>query len=206
MSSYISLQATLPPSLSLSLSLSLFRSATHAYCVDLSQGSLDGDPDGRGDSQAENKSPDDANGSKRRGPRTTIKAKQLEVLKTAFNQTPKPTRHIREQLAKETGLPMRVIQVSFPAQTQARTQTQTQTRTRFRFRFRFLPPSRSGVTDSRAEPSKCNCQLQFINNLFYPRNSDGMGCTGKPGRALTRPETKLKCSAMGLHLRLSGRK
>ncbi|XP_037726794.1 LIM/homeobox protein Lhx1 isoform X1 [Drosophila subpulchrella] len=80
---------------------------------DSDQGSLDGDPDGRGDSQAENKSPDDANGSKRRGPRTTIKAKQLEVLKTAFNQTPKPTRHIREQLAKETGLPMRVIQVWF---------------------------------------------------------------------------------------------
>lgn len=79
----------------------------------LIKGSLDGDPDGRGDSQAENKSPDDgANGSKRRGPRTTIKAKQLEVLKTAFSQTPKPTRHIREQLAKETGLPMRVIQVS----------------------------------------------------------------------------------------------
>ncbi len=79
----------------------------------LLKGSLDGDPDGRGDSQAENKSPDDgANGSKRRGPRTTIKAKQLEVLKTAFSQTPKPTRHIREQLAKETGLPMRVIQVS----------------------------------------------------------------------------------------------
>ena len=54
---------------------------------------------------------DDPNGTKRRGPRTTIKAKQLEVLKTAFNQTPKPTRHIREQLAKETGLTMRVIQV-----------------------------------------------------------------------------------------------
>jgi LIM homeobox protein 1 len=29
----------------------------------------------------------------------------------AFDQTPKPTRHIREQLAKDTGLPMRVIQV-----------------------------------------------------------------------------------------------
>lgn len=75
------------------------------------QNSLDGDPETR-DSQAENKSPDDGNaGSKRRGPRTTIKAKQLEILKTAFSQTPKPTRHIREQLAKETGLPMRVIQV-----------------------------------------------------------------------------------------------
>ncbi|BES91309.1 Lim homeobox protein [Nesidiocoris tenuis] len=75
------------------------------------QGSLDGDPETR-DSQTENKSPEDGNsGSKRRGPRTTIKAKQLEILKTAFSQTPKPTRHIREQLAKETGLPMRVIQV-----------------------------------------------------------------------------------------------
>lgn len=52
-------------------------------------------------------------GAKRRGPRTTIKAKQLEILKNAFNKTPKPTRHIREQLAKETGLPMRVIQVSW---------------------------------------------------------------------------------------------
>ncbi|WAR01583.1 LHX5-like protein [Mya arenaria] len=52
-------------------------------------------------------------GSKRRGPRTTIKAKQLEVLKAAFNATPKPTRHIREQLAAETGLNMRVIQVWF---------------------------------------------------------------------------------------------
>lgn len=72
---------------------------------------MDGDPETR-DSQTENKSPDDGNsGSKRRGPRTTIKAKQLEILKTAFSQTPKPTRHIREQLAKETSLPMRVIQV-----------------------------------------------------------------------------------------------
>ncbi|KAE8748144.1 hypothetical protein FOCC_FOCC005147, partial [Frankliniella occidentalis] len=76
------------------------------------QGSLDGDPETR-DSQTENKSPDDGNsGSKRRGPRTTIKAKQLDILKTAFSQTPKPTRHIREQLAKETGLPMRVIQAA----------------------------------------------------------------------------------------------
>jgi len=54
----------------------------------------------------------DDNG-KRRGPRTTIKAKELEVLKDAFNQTPKPTRHVREQLARATGLPMRVIQVWF---------------------------------------------------------------------------------------------
>lgn len=53
-------------------------------------------------------------GGKRRGPRTTIKAKQLETLKAAFSATPKPTRHIREQLAQETGLSMRVIQASMP--------------------------------------------------------------------------------------------
>ncbi|KIH51798.1 homeobox domain protein, partial [Ancylostoma duodenale] len=34
----------------------------------------------------------------------------LETLKNAFASTPKPTRHIREQLAQETGLNMRVIQ------------------------------------------------------------------------------------------------
>ena len=55
---------------------------------------------------------DENDNGKRRGPRTTIKAKELEVLKDAFNQTPKPTRLAREQLARATGLPMRVIQVS----------------------------------------------------------------------------------------------
>ena len=74
--------------------------------------SLDGDGGDCKGEDSENRSPDGGEaGGKRRGPRTTIKAKQLEVLKTAFSQTPKPTRHIREQLAKETGLSMRVIQV-----------------------------------------------------------------------------------------------
>lgn len=81
---------------------------------DMDNDSLDGDGlDSKGCEDSENKSPDDSAAGKRRGPRTTIKAKQLEVLKTAFSQTPKPTRHIREQLAKETGLSMRVIQVWF---------------------------------------------------------------------------------------------
>lgn len=58
-----------------------------------------------------NENEEQNSGTKRRGPRTTIKAKQLETLKAAFVATPKPTRHIREQLAQETGLNMRVIQV-----------------------------------------------------------------------------------------------
>ncbi|KHN82535.1 Protein lin-11 [Toxocara canis] len=64
-----------------------------------------------GDSVCSGKMDDLSASAKRRGPRTTIKAKQLDTLKAAFASTPKPTRHIREQLAQETGLNMRVIQV-----------------------------------------------------------------------------------------------
>ena len=46
-------------------------------------------------------------------PRTTINAKQLEALKRAYNESPKPARHVREQLSSETGLDMRVVQVWF---------------------------------------------------------------------------------------------
>jgi hypothetical protein len=68
---------------------------------------------GNGKHSSSSSSKDDGGNmsGKKRGPRTTIKAKQLEMLKSAFAATPKPTRHIREQLAQETGLNMRVIQV-----------------------------------------------------------------------------------------------
>ncbi|KAL3173223.1 hypothetical protein MRX96_012351 [Rhipicephalus microplus] len=51
-------------------------------------------------------------GSSKR-PRTTITAKQLETLKSAYNNSPKPARHVREQLSQDTGLDMRVVQVWF---------------------------------------------------------------------------------------------
>ncbi|KAE9554743.1 hypothetical protein FO519_002071 [Halicephalobus sp. NKZ332] len=50
-------------------------------------------------------------GNKR--PRTTISAKSLETLKQAYQTSSKPARHVREQLAAETGLDMRVVQVWF---------------------------------------------------------------------------------------------
>ncbi|XP_018608856.2 LIM/homeobox protein Lhx4-like isoform X2 [Scleropages formosus] len=54
---------------------------------------------------------DSESGAKR--PRTTITAKQLETLKNAYKKSPKPARHVREQLSSETGLDMRVVQVWF---------------------------------------------------------------------------------------------
>merc|ERR1711963_1222029 len=57
------------------------------------------------------KSKDGVDGNKR--PRTTITARQMEVLKEAYKNSPKPARHVREQLAQDTGLDMRVVQVWF---------------------------------------------------------------------------------------------
>ena len=54
----------------------------------------------------------EADGNQKR-PRTTITAKQLEVLRASYNTSSKPSRHVREQLAQETGLDMRVVQVWF---------------------------------------------------------------------------------------------
>ena len=48
-----------------------------------------------------------------RVPRTNITAKQKEVLKSTFRHTPKPNRLMREQMAKETGLTVRCIQIWF---------------------------------------------------------------------------------------------
>ena len=44
-------------------------------------------------------------------PRTTISQKQLDVLRQVYITTPKPPRHLRESLAIDTGLDMRVVQV-----------------------------------------------------------------------------------------------
>ena len=91
------------------------------------------------DSDGERCKNDDGKGeNKRRGPRTTIKAKQLEMLKAIFNTHPKPTRIMREQLAKDTGLPMRVIQVWFQNK---RSKEKRLHQMRNFARMPFLPPN-----------------------------------------------------------------
>ncbi|KAI6191227.1 LIM homeobox transcription factor 1-beta [Aphelenchoides bicaudatus] len=44
-------------------------------------------------------------------PRTILNASQRKSFKVAFEKSPKPSRKIREQLARETGLSVRVVQV-----------------------------------------------------------------------------------------------
>jgi hypothetical protein len=44
-------------------------------------------------------------------PRTILNAAQRKSFKIAFEKSPKPSRKVREQLARDTGLSVRVVQV-----------------------------------------------------------------------------------------------
>ncbi|KAM4546873.1 LIM/homeobox protein Lhx1-like isoform 2-T2 [Fundulus diaphanus] len=91
---------------------------------------------------------------KRRGPRTTIKAKQLETLKAAFAATPKPTRHIREQLSRETGLNMRVIQVWFQNRRSKERRMKQLSALSARRHVFFRSPRRMRTLGERLEPGE----------------------------------------------------
>ena len=45
--------------------------------------------------------------------RTSINPRQLEILQAAYERDPKPSRALREEMAAQTGLTMKVIQVWF---------------------------------------------------------------------------------------------
>ncbi|XP_016396608.1 LIM/homeobox protein Lhx1-like [Sinocyclocheilus rhinocerous] len=100
-------------------------------------------------------------GGKRRGPRTTIKAKQLEVLKAAFVATPKPTRHIREQLAQETGLSMRVIQVWFQNRRSKERRMKQLSALGSRRHMFFRSPRRMRALGDRMEPGELMANSSF---------------------------------------------
>ncbi|XP_066518140.1 LIM/homeobox protein Lhx1b [Hoplias malabaricus] len=145
---------------------SALKDSTHLSVTACSEASLSPDPqdvqeDGK-DSEAAQLSDKEtcgaendehAAGAKRRGPRTTIKAKQLETLKAAFAATPKPTRHIREQLAQETGLNMRVIQVWFQNRRSKERRMKQLSALGARRHVLFRSPRRMRALGERLEPA-----------------------------------------------------
>jgi LIM homeobox protein 3/4 len=77
----------------------------------------------------------------------------MEVLKEAYKNSPKPARHVREQLAQDTGLDMRVVQVWFQNRRAKEKRLKKDAgRARWGQYFRGLKPatspSRSGGTPS----------------------------------------------------------
>lgn len=57
-----------------------------------------------------NRSHDGRRGPKR--PRTILTTQQRRAFKASFEVSPKPCRKVREALAKDTGLSVRIVQVS----------------------------------------------------------------------------------------------
>ncbi|CAL8113010.1 unnamed protein product [Orchesella dallaii] len=96
-------------------------------------------------------------------PRTTITAKQLETLKSAYNASPKPARHVREQLSQDTGLDMRVVQVWFQNRRAKEKRLKKDAgRTRWGQYFRSLKGSRSdGKSDIKDSGDKSDSESGF---------------------------------------------
>ncbi|XP_065353463.1 LIM/homeobox protein Lhx3 isoform X3 [Cloeon dipterum] len=85
-------------------------------------------------------------------PRTTITAKQLETLKQAYNNSPKPARHVREQLSQDTGLDMRVVQVWFQNRRAKEKRLKKDAgRTRWSQYFRSIKGSGAGSSSPRSD-------------------------------------------------------
>ncbi|KAF2353248.1 Zinc finger LIM-type [Trinorchestia longiramus] len=93
----------------------------------------------------------DGDGTNKR-PRTTISARQLEQLKQAYKDSPKPARHVREQLSQTLGLDMRVVQVWFQNRRAKEKRLKKDAgRSRWGQYFRSMKPgaSRAGGKESR---------------------------------------------------------
>ncbi|XP_071747230.1 LIM/homeobox protein Lhx3 isoform X4 [Lepeophtheirus salmonis] len=115
-------------------------------------------------------------GNKR--PRTTITARQMEVLKEAYKNSPKPARHIREQLAQDTGLDMRVVQVWFQNRRAKEKRLKKDAgRARWGQYFQGLKPSSSPPLDKRDSDRDSELDLDYNQDSandsdIYPDNGD----------------------------------
>uniref|UniRef100_A0A8B9CJV5 LIM homeobox 4 n=1 Tax=Anser brachyrhynchus TaxID=132585 RepID=A0A8B9CJV5_9AVES len=126
-------------------------------------------------------------GAKR--PRTTITAKQLETLKNAYKNSPKPARHVREQLSSETGLDMRVVQVWFQNRRAKEKRLKKDAgRHRWGQFYKSVKRSRGGGKLEK-ESSAEDCGVSDSELSFRGERGQGRGAGGVYGvlRALTPP-------------------
>ena len=90
----------------------------------------------------------------------------MEVLKEAYKNSPKPARHVREQLAQDTGLDMRVVQVWFQNRRAKEKRLKKDAgRTRWGQYFRGLKaatsPTRSGGSGDKQAESESELDLDY---------------------------------------------
>ncbi|XP_012510177.1 PREDICTED: LIM/homeobox protein Lhx3 [Propithecus coquereli] len=131
-------------------------------------------------------------------PRTTITAKQLETLKSAYNTSPKPARHVREQLSSETGLDMRVVQVWFQNRRAKEKRLKKDAgRQRWGQYFRNMKRSRGSSKsdkDSVQEGQDSDAEVSFTDEPTMAEMGPANGLyssLGEPTPALGRPSGAL---------------
>ncbi|XDC72521.1 hypothetical protein R6Z07F_003694 [Ovis aries] len=128
-------------------------------------------------------------------PRTTITAKQLETLKSAYNTSPKPARHVREQLSSETGLDMRVVQVWFQNRRAKEKRLKKDAgRQRWGQYFRNMKRARGGSKSDKdsvqEEGQDSDAEVSFTDEpaMADMGPASGLyGSLGEPAPALGRP-------------------
>ncbi|XP_053771328.1 LIM/homeobox protein Lhx3 isoform X1 [Desmodus rotundus] len=128
-------------------------------------------------------------------PRTTITAKQLETLKSAYNTSPKPARHVREQLSSETGLDMRVVQVWFQNRRAKEKRLKKDAgRQRWGQYFRSMKRARGGSKSDKdsvqEEGQDSDAEVSFTEepSVAEMGPANGLyGSLGEPAPALGRP-------------------
>ncbi|CAJ0584781.1 unnamed protein product, partial [Mesorhabditis spiculigera] len=111
---------------------------------------------------------DDNKFLKRRGPRTTIKQNQLDVLNRIFTTTPKPSKHARAKLAGETGLSMRVIQVWFQNRRSKERRLKHLCNYLRHFEQRGLPPPPMHFPDDLASEVGMDASTSSLQSLHHP--------------------------------------
>ncbi|CAJ0565509.1 unnamed protein product, partial [Mesorhabditis spiculigera] len=111
---------------------------------------------------------DDNKFLKRRGPRTTIKQNQLDVLNRIFTTTPKPSKHARAKLAGETGLSMRVIQVWFQNRRSKERRLKHLCNYLRHFEQRGLPPPPMHFPDDLASEVGMDPSTSSLQSLHHP--------------------------------------
>ncbi|XP_015361195.1 LIM/homeobox protein Lhx3 isoform X2 [Marmota monax] len=136
-------------------------------------------------------------------PRTTITAKQLETLKSAYNTSPKPARHVREQLSSETGLDMRVVQVWFQNRRAKEKRLKKDAgRQRWGQYFRNMKRSRGSSKsdkDSIQEGQDSDAEVSFTDEPSMAEMGPANGLyssLGEPAPALGRPSGALGSFAL----------
>ncbi|XP_032595860.1 LIM homeobox transcription factor 1-beta isoform X2 [Drosophila grimshawi] len=124
----------------------------------------------------------------RRGPkrpRTILNTQQRRAFKASFEVSPKPCRKVRENLAKDTGLSLRIVQVWF--------QNQRAKVKKIQKKAKQEPPAKS-VSDTHSQDSQESQDSSLTTKIKDEAQSDSESQQESPFSATSDGLTRLRCN------------